>query len=61
MACVGLVVTDSAALTVGQWSIPAAKSRMSTRRQGDKRVDGRTTPFMSKSATHVDWLAFNAD
>ena len=33
----GLVVTDSAAPAVGRWSLPATKTRMSTRRQGDKR------------------------
>jgi hypothetical protein len=38
LARVGLVVTDSAAPAVGRWGfVPAAKTRMSTRRQGDKR------------------------
>jgi hypothetical protein len=37
MPHVGLVVTDSAAPAVGRWSLPATKTRMSTRRQGDKR------------------------
>ena len=37
MPGVGLVVTDSAAPAVGRWSLPTTKTRMSTRRQGDKR------------------------